>query len=300
MGQSFNLQGILQTFRVLASPRLMVPNLVVRDIRDINFEQLHKSGIIAIGFDKDNCLTKPYGQELHPPFKDAWKRCKDTYKDQIVIVSNSAGTNDDKDHRLAQQIEQTLQVHVLRHRHKKPSGGEELLKHFSGIKPARIAFVGDRALTDVVFGNNHGMLTILTRDVVTEEGDNAMAVRIRKLEHRVLAFLDRMNIRQKAHPIEIDLRAVVMQQPPAPETKEEIKAQAVIDQARTIADAKKAEAEAKATAKQAEKDRHRTTSSAAALGSTTLDSLSSSSSSSPSHPLSSASHSSSQPYKAES
>lgn len=103
MGQSFNLQGILQSFRVLTSPRLMVPNIVVRgkpfnrasraffmwgdnerlahlvptssswrhtiDIRDINFEQLHKAGIIAIAFDKDNCLTKPYGLELHPPFK---------------------------------------------------------------------------------------------------------------------------------------------------------------------------------------------------------------------------------------
>ena len=30
MGQSFNLQGITQAFRVLASPRLMVPHLIVR------------------------------------------------------------------------------------------------------------------------------------------------------------------------------------------------------------------------------------------------------------------------------
>lgn len=100
------------------------------------------------------------------------------YKDQVVIVSNSAGTPDDKDGQQAQAIEHTLQVNVLRHQEKKPSGGEELLKHFSGIKAERIAFVGDRALTDVVFGNNYGMLTILTRDVVTEEGDNPMALRV--------------------------------------------------------------------------------------------------------------------------
>ncbi|KAF9933845.1 hypothetical protein FBU30_004241 [Linnemannia zychae] len=220
MGQSFNLQGILQSFRVLLSPRLMIPNIVVRDIRDINFEQLHKSGIVAIAFDKDNCLTKPYGLELYPPFKDAWKRCRDVYKDQLVIVSNSAGTPDDKDQAQAKAIEHALQVNVLRHEKKKPSGGDELLKHFSGIKAPRIAFVGDRALTDVVFGNNYGMLTILTRDVVTEQGDNPMALRIRRLEHRVLAFLDRMNIKARPHPIPIDLFAAVLQNPPPPKTEE--------------------------------------------------------------------------------
>ncbi|KAF9174181.1 hypothetical protein BGX21_007102 [Mortierella sp. AD011] len=222
MVQSFNFQGIIQSFRILVSPRLMVPNAIVRDIRDINFEQLHKSGIVAIAFDKDNCLTRPYGNDLHPPFKDAWKSCKDVYKGQVIIVSNSAGTNDDKDYNQAKAIEKALQVLVLRHEHKKPAGGEELLKHFSGIDPKRIAFVGDRALTDVVFGNNYGMFTILTKDIVSEEGDNPMAVRIRKMEHRVLGFLDRMNIRREAHSIPIDKHAVVMQQPPPHQTKKQV------------------------------------------------------------------------------
>jgi phosphatidylglycerophosphatase GEP4 len=63
------------------------------------------------------------------------------------------------------------------------------LNHFGGIKAERIAFVGDRALTDVVFGNNYGMLTILTRDVVTEEGDNPMALRVSCLFPFVYFFL---------------------------------------------------------------------------------------------------------------
>ncbi|KAG9320636.1 hypothetical protein KVV02_007825 [Mortierella alpina] len=213
MGQSFNLQGVLQSFRVLASPRLMIPNLVVRDVRDINFEQLHKAGITAIAFDKDNCLTRPYGLEIYPPFKDAWRRCRGTYKDRVVIVSNSAGTPDDKDDHQAKAIESSLRVHVLRHQEKKPSGGQELLKHFHGVDPTKIAFVGDRALTDVVFGNNEGMFTILTRDVVTEDGDNPMAIRIRRMEHRVLAFLDSWNIKRPPHPIPVDLYAVVLQTP---------------------------------------------------------------------------------------
>ncbi|KAF9435119.1 hypothetical protein BGZ76_006869 [Entomortierella beljakovae] len=221
MGQSFNLQGVLQSFKVLFSPKLMIPNLVVRDIRDINFVQLHKSGIVAIAFDKDNCLTKPYGDELYPPFKDAWKSCRDVYKDQIVIVSNSAGTDDDQDYKQAKAIESSLKVPVLRHHLKKPAGGQELLDHFNGVNASKIAFIGDRALTDIVFGNNDGMFTILTRNVVSEEGDNPMAVKIRRMEHHILEFLDSMNIRRHAHPISIDLHKVVMQTPPKVEIKEQ-------------------------------------------------------------------------------
>lgn len=40
----------------------------------------------------------------------------------------------------------------------------------------------------------------------------------------MLAFLDRVNIKAKPHPIPIDLHAVVLQSPPAPESKEEVKA----------------------------------------------------------------------------
>ncbi|KAG0337146.1 hypothetical protein BG004_007759 [Podila humilis] len=209
MVQSFNFQGIIQAFRVMASPRLMIPNLVVRDIRDINFAQLHKAGIRAIAFDKDNCLTRPYGNDLYPPFEDAWKQCKGIYKDKIVIVSNSAGTHDDKEHKGAIEIENSLGVHVLRHKEKKPAGGEELLEYLDPIPPSQIAFVGDRALTDIVFGHNYGMLTILTRQVVSEKGDNPIAMQIRRLEHRVLDLLERMNIRPTEHEIPVDPKQVL-------------------------------------------------------------------------------------------
>ncbi|KAG0080134.1 hypothetical protein BGZ93_003024 [Podila epicladia] len=193
----------------------MIPNLVVRDIRDINFEKLHKAGIVAIAFDKDNCLTRPYGNELHPPFEEAWKKCKEVYRDKVVIVSNSAGTQDDKDHQGAIAIEKALGVDVLRHQHKKPAGGDELLHYFDSTPASQIAFVGDRALTDIVFGHNYGMLTILTRQVVTEQGDNPMAVQIRRMEHRVLDLLDRMNIRAKEHTIPVDASQVLKATPSA-------------------------------------------------------------------------------------
>lgn len=70
-----------------------------------------------MGFDKDNCLTAPYVSTIYTPFqvnhclrsffspgnrliymtKDAWNNCKETFsKENVIIVSNSAGTDDDE------------------------------------------------------------------------------------------------------------------------------------------------------------------------------------------------------------
>jgi phosphatidylglycerophosphatase GEP4 len=112
-----------------------------------------------------------------------------------VIISNSAGTNDDLDYKdkffslqlalnirykhtviQAQKLENSLDVSVLRHSEKKPSGGQALAKHLYPIPANQTAFVGDRILTDVLFGNRNGNLTIWTRKVITEEGDNKAAL----------------------------------------------------------------------------------------------------------------------------
>lgn len=49
-----------------------------------------------------------------------------------------------------------------------------------------LCFVGDRLLTDVVFGNLHGMLTFHTRPL-SLKGDNLTAVVFRFLERKVSA-----------------------------------------------------------------------------------------------------------------
>ena len=45
--------------------------------------------------------------------------------------------------------------------------------------------IGDRLLTDVVFGNLNGMFTILT-DAFTENNDNWTSVLFRRIERRML------------------------------------------------------------------------------------------------------------------
>ncbi|KAI8977621.1 mitochondrial PGP phosphatase-domain-containing protein [Mycotypha africana] len=202
MVQSFNFSGILNTFRVLCNPSLAMPHLIVDDIRQINFTNLKKYGNIkAIGFDKDNCLTAPYASDIHPSLKGAWQNCLTAFtKDKIIIVSNSAGTNDDTDYKEASNVEKSLGVSVLRHKDKKPAGGHSLYQHFRPIEPHQTAFVGDRILTDVVFGNRNGNLTIWTSKIITERGDNKAALVLRRMEHYLIRFLQQMNVKPPPHP----------------------------------------------------------------------------------------------------
>ena len=49
--------------------------------------------------------------------------------------------------------------------------------HFNNVSGQQnIAMVGDRILTDVLFGNLNGNLTIWTSQIVTEKGDNKAAL----------------------------------------------------------------------------------------------------------------------------
>lgn len=104
MGQSFNGQAIRAAFGIILKPKLLVPNLVVPDIGSICFKGLRKAGFAAIAFDKDNTLTAPYSNSVHPPFmvprfiQEAWNNCLNEFgTEKMAIVSNSAGSSDDPD-----------------------------------------------------------------------------------------------------------------------------------------------------------------------------------------------------------
>ncbi|CAO3606591.1 unnamed protein product [Mucor hiemalis] len=197
MVQSLNLSGIVNVFRVIWNPSLAMPHIIVNDIRGIHYSNLKTLGNIkAIGFDKDNCLTAPYVSTIHPPFKDAWNTCEETFsKENVVIVSNSAGTNDDAGH-----LEKSLGVTVLRHKEKKPAGGEQFKQFLQPIQPKETAFVGDRILTDIVFGNQNGNLTIWVDNVITEEGDNKAALILRRMEYKLISLLQKLNVKPPPHP----------------------------------------------------------------------------------------------------
>lgn len=77
----------------------------------------------------------------------------------MLIVSNSAGTNDDKDYEQAKKLERDTGVTVLRHPTKKPGCHKEIKEYFKsqGInKASEIVVVGDRLFTDMLMANMMG------------------------------------------------------------------------------------------------------------------------------------------------
>ncbi|EKM53571.1 uncharacterized protein PHACADRAFT_125376 [Phanerochaete carnosa HHB-10118-sp] len=156
----FNLPGTLVPLHLLVNPRLVVPSVVVRDIRQLDFFELRKAGYRGAVFDKDNCLTLPHRDQLVPELTDAWRECRKTFGEgNVLIVSNSAGTRVDPGEIQAESVTFHLRAPVLRHSAFKPSYSciSSLRTYFSSlpapIRDDELIVVGDRIFTDVVMAN---------------------------------------------------------------------------------------------------------------------------------------------------
>lgn len=169
MQQNFNATGLRLFFRVLGGERaLVIPHISVPDIRWVKWPNLRAAGFKGCVFDKDNTLTTPYGSSVAPEVAGSLRSCIDTFAGKVVLYSNSAGLSQfDPEGKEAEELERRLGLHVLRHVDKKPGGGCEELTHYFGCGADELVMVGDRYLTDVAFGNRHGMLTIYCRPLVS-------------------------------------------------------------------------------------------------------------------------------------
>ncbi|KAJ1300000.1 hypothetical protein OPQ81_011834 [Rhizoctonia solani] len=126
-----NLHGSIFALRTLVRPGLLVPGIKVDTIARLDFAALKKAGYTGVVFDRDNCITIPHYDTLVPELADAWSRCKSTFgRQNVLIVSNSAGTSDDPLGIQAESLAYNLGVPVFRHRYKKPVCGEEILRYF--------------------------------------------------------------------------------------------------------------------------------------------------------------------------
>mgnify|MGYP006096656233 CR=1 FL=1 len=201
MGQSWNGPAVKKLFTVARRPSLLEPCISVQDLSHINISSLVDRGIKGVIFDKDNTITAPYALEAHPQVKKALEDFKNCNSLKLVILSNSAGTPDDKHFLEALAITKSLGIPVLRHLEKKPEGLQETLDFFQ-MKPQELAVVGDRILTDIVFGNLHGMTTIHTQPLTTKN-DNKLAMVARFCENKLLLPLVSKEISKKV-PQKVD------------------------------------------------------------------------------------------------
>lgn len=154
-----NLSGTFNALRVIYKPQLCMPQLVIPDFSKLPIPLcFNKNRIKAVVLDKDNTFAKPYDDKVYAGYKVGWDRLRQCYPGaKLLIVSNTAGTTDDKDYKQAERIEKTIGVSVLRHSTKKPGCHKEVMEFFreNGIcdSPKEVVVVGDRLFTDVIMAN---------------------------------------------------------------------------------------------------------------------------------------------------
>ncbi|KAI8100607.1 hypothetical protein M9434_004998 [Picochlorum sp. BPE23] len=198
LGQSLNLGGVGEFLKLRRqrsawvtshAPELqhtpILPHVDTPDLRNIDWEDLKRAGFKGCLFDKDNTLTEPYSLVLHPWAKESLTACVAAFGDgNVVLFSNSAGLEQfDPDGSHADAMEESLGIPVLRHRQKKPVAGPEdvepyFMNRLEACSCRDLIMVGDRYMTDIVFGNRLGMYTIRPRPL-TERGE-PLAVRLSK------------------------------------------------------------------------------------------------------------------------
>ncbi|KAK1404846.1 Haloacid dehalogenase superfamily protein [Heracleum sosnowskyi] len=214
IGQRINFEGIKCSVGVFIKDRnLLVPHVDVPDIRYIDWAELKRRGFQGVVFDKDNTLTVPYSLSLWGPIRSSVEDCKSVFGNNIAVFSNSAGLHQyDPDGRKARAVEFKIGIKVIRHKVKKPAGSaEEIERHF-GCDSTRLIMVGDRAFTDVVYGNRNGFLTILTNPLSLAE-EPFVVRQVRKLEAAFVKRWSEKGIKPIGHMLLSDSRDCVKDEP---------------------------------------------------------------------------------------
>ncbi len=166
-----NLSGTLNAFKLLLNPGLCLPHYTVSTFNDIPvpLSRVFKADIRAVILDKDNCFAIPHQDAIYEPYRDKFQELRKAYPgSRLLIVSNTAGTQDDLGHARAEVLEKNTGVQVLRHRIKKPGCGHEIMKILQKdvdiTSRSQIVVIGDRLLTDTMMSNMMGSYSIWVKD----------------------------------------------------------------------------------------------------------------------------------------
>ncbi|SMN18101.1 similar to Saccharomyces cerevisiae YHR100C GEP4 Mitochondrial phosphatidylglycerophosphatase (PGP phosphatase) [Maudiozyma saulgeensis] len=177
-----NLSGTLNAFRILYNPSLCKPGLIIDTFNHLPVP-INKH-IKAVVVDKDNCFAFPKENKVWCEYENKWELLKKSYPGRaLLIVSNSAGSNEDLDNKQAKFIEDSLGVYVLRHSTKKPGCHDDIVEYFSHHNiiqdPSEIAVVGDRLFTDIMMANIMNSYGVWVKDGVVKS--NNILSRLEKL-----------------------------------------------------------------------------------------------------------------------
>ena len=199
-GQMVNIPGMLAPLLVARHPSWAIPHYTVPNINHIDFKEALGYGIKGVVYDKDNTLTPPLQEgDIHPNVQDAFDKSVLRFgANNVIISSNSVGSNDDHNYEGARALEERIGVRVLRRGWRKKPAGRDATEKMLQHPLDKYLLVGDRVFTDIVFGNRCGMLTVLV-DPFTSAGDIKGVSGMRRIERGLVHTLERIGLKAPEH-----------------------------------------------------------------------------------------------------
>jgi phosphatidylglycerophosphatase GEP4 len=172
--RKMNVSGTINALRLVYNPWAFLPQITVSTFNQIPIPIPGASAdrpTKVVVLDKDNCFAKPDCSEIWPEYEEHFKKLKAAYPgNRLLIVSNTAGSQDDEDYSQAQILEQNTGVKVLRHSYKKPGCHQEIMDYVrsEGLADTadEVVIVGDRLMTDILMANLMGSMSVWVSDGV--------------------------------------------------------------------------------------------------------------------------------------
>ncbi len=157
----------------------LVPDYNLKDIYEIDFEELKSKGIKALLFDLDSTIMK----SKSAMYSEKTKEWLSTIEREFVIAVISNNFNEN----YIEKVRAVSTFDVIGAA-RKPNP-KVLLEYLANarIHPSEAAMIGDRPLTDILAGKRAGCITILV-DSINAEYENKPT--------RFVRWLERLSIRK--------------------------------------------------------------------------------------------------------
>ena len=159
---------MIENFMALFDPRLVIANEKLESVADINTDKHAELGIEAYIFDIDYTLPRTNEEYLY--YADVSDKLREIkYKFRVCALSNSTGSNDDRNNLRAKLFEASAGIGVVSSPVKKPNPSAfKYALDYLGTSPEETCMVGDSILTDIIGANRTGIYTVLVSQLVQE------------------------------------------------------------------------------------------------------------------------------------
>lgn len=164
---------------------LVIPNSYVENIEKINYKKLQELGITNLIFDIDNTIMPVNDIKVTAELKEFFNHLKKDFT--ICLVSNNGEVR-------VNPVKMELEVMALASANKpKKEAYEKTLKLLKSTKQTT-AMIGDQMLSDIVFGNQFGLYTILVEpfakkyDIKTGTSRILQNILMKKLKKKIKRY----------------------------------------------------------------------------------------------------------------